>query len=149
MTADIDPAYPGMECYAGESKGGSKFFLYSASGERLSDQDMGSLSPRPVWWDADDQKEVVIDNFLFKYKGDTLMRIKGRILMVGDIIGDWREEIVTALPGELRIYSTIIACDSRRVSLLQDRQYRLGVSRSTMGYYYPPQLSMKYKWDPE
>jgi rhamnogalacturonan endolyase len=69
--------------------------------------------------------------------------------MVGDILGDWREEIVTALPGELRIYSTTLPCDVKRITLVQDRQYRLGVSRSTMGYYYPPQLSLKYRWDPE
>ena len=78
-----------------------------------------------------------------------LMRIEGKILMIGDIIGDWREEIVTALPGELRIYSTVMDCDTRRICLVQDRQYRLGVSRSTMGYYYPPQLSIKYKWNPD
>jgi rhamnogalacturonan endolyase len=147
MAANIDPAYPGMECYAGEAKGGSKYFLYSAGGERLSDKNMGSLSPRPVWWDADDLKEIVIGDKLMKYKGDTLQQIEGKILMVGDILGDWREEIVTGLPGELRIYSTTHPTDKRRITLVQDRQYRLGVSRSTMGYYYPPQLSMKYEWD--
>jgi rhamnogalacturonan endolyase len=146
MAADIDPVYPGMECYAGEAKGGSKYFLYSASGERLSDKDMGSLSPRPVWWDEDEIKEVIIGDRLLKYKGDTILKIEGKILMVGDILGDWREEIVTGLPGELRIYSTTIPCENSRITLVQDRQYRLGVSRSTMGYYYPPQLSLKYRW---
>ena len=149
MAADIDPAYPGMECYAGEAKGGSKYFLYSAGGERLSDKNMGSLSPRPVWWDDDEIKELILGNKLLKYKGDTLLQIEGKILMVGDILGDWREEIVTGLPGELRIYSTTIPSNESRITLVQDRQYRLGVSRSTMGYYYPPQLSMKYRWDPE
>ena len=147
MAADIDPAYPGMECYAGEAKGGSKYFLYSADGERLSDKNMGSLSPRPVWWDEDMIKEVVVNDKLLKYKGDTLMQIEGKILMVGDIIGDWREEIVTGLPGELRIYSTVIPSKERRIALVQDRQYRLGVSRSTMGYYSPTPLSMTYNWD--
>jgi rhamnogalacturonan endolyase len=66
--------------------------------------------------------------------------------MVGDIIGDWREEIVTGLKGELRIYSTTMPSDKKRIALVQDRQYRQGVSRSTMGYYYPPQLSLQYKW---
>jgi rhamnogalacturonan endolyase len=84
---------------------------------------------------------------LIKYKEGIQMRIEGKILMVGDILGDWREEIVTALEGELRIYSTTIASDKKRITLVQDRQYRLGVSRSTMGYYYPPQLSMKYNWN--
>ena len=118
QTADIYPEYPGMECYAGEARGGTKYFLYSAQGQRLSDKDMGSLNPRPIWWDEDDQKEIVLGETgdLFNYKGDTIMHIEGKILMVGDILGDWREEIVTGLEGELRIYSTTISCDKRRVA---------------------------------
>ncbi len=145
MAADIDPTYPGMECYAGEAKGGDKFFLYSAAGERLSDESMGSLSPRPLWWDADEQKELIINNKLLNYKGEEIMEIEGKVLMVGDIIGDWREEIVCGLEGELRIYSTTIPSSESRKTLIQDRMYRLGVSRSTSGYYYPPQLSQFYK----
>jgi rhamnogalacturonan endolyase len=142
MVGDIDPEYPGMEVYAGEAKGGDQHFLYSASGKRLSDKSMGSLTPRPVWWDADDLKEVNIDDLLLKYKGDTIMEIEGKVVMVADLIGDWREEIVTSLPGELRIYSTNIPAVSRKVTLMQNRQYRLGTANSTMGYFYPPQLGI-------
>ena len=145
MIGDIDPEHPGMECYAGEAKGGDQYFLYSAAGKRLSDKDMGSLTPRPVWWDADDLKEVNINSLLLKYKGDTLMKIEGKVVMVGDIIGDWREEIVTSLPGELRIYSTNIPAETRKVCLMQNRQYRLGMANSTMGYFYPPQLGIDKK----
>jgi rhamnogalacturonan endolyase len=143
MVGDIDPEYPGMECYAGEAKGGNQYFMYSASGKRLSDKDIGSLTPRPVWWDADDLKEVNINSYLLKFKGDTLMKIEGKVVMVGDIIGDWREEIVTSLPGELRIYSTNIPAETRKVCLMQNRQYRLGMANSTMGYFYPPQLGLE------
>ena len=142
MTADIDPEYPGMECYAGEAKGGDQYFFYNANGIRLSDQDLGSLSPRPVWWDADDLKEIEINNNLLKFKGDTILKIEGKVVMVADLIGDWREEIVTSLPGELRIYSTNIPALSKKICLMQNRQYRLGVANSTMGYFYPPQLGM-------
>lgn len=142
MVGDIDPEYPGMECYAGEAKGGNQYFLYSAGGKRLSDKDMGSLSPRPLWWDADELKELNINENLLKYKGDTLLKIEGKVVMVADIIGDWREEIVTSLPGELRIYSTNIPADSRKVCLMQNRQYRLGAANASMGYFYPPQLGL-------
>ena len=145
MAADIDPAHPGMECYAGEAKGGDKFFLYSAKGELLSDQTMGSLSPRPLWWDADEQKELIINNKLLDYSGEELLELEGKVLMVGDILGDWREEIVCGLEGELRIYSTTIPSTHSRKTLVQDRMYRLGISRSTSGYYSPPQLSQFYK----
>jgi len=143
MVGDIDPEFPGMECYAGEAKGGDQFFLYSADGKRLSDRDIGSLTPRPVWWDGDDLKEVDINNLLIKYRRDTIMKIEGKVVMVADIVGDWREEIITSLPGELRVYSTNIPADTRKVSLVQNRQYRLGVANASMGYFYPPQLGLK------
>jgi rhamnogalacturonan endolyase len=145
MVGDIDPDFPGMECYAGEAKGGDQYFMYSAGGKRLSDKDMGSLNPRPVWWDSDDLKELNINNILLKYKGDTIMMIEGKVVMVGDITGDWREEIVTSLPGELRIYSTNIPASGRKPCLMQNRQYRLGIANSTMGYFYPPQLGIEKK----
>lgn len=145
MVGDIDPEYPGMECYAGEAKGGDKFFLYSASGKRLSDKDMGSLTPRPLWWDADELKEINLNSEIIKYKGDTLLRTEGRVVFVGDIIGDWREEIITCLPGELRVYSTNIPAENRKVCLMQNRQYRLGAANASMGYFYPPQLGLGKK----
>jgi len=145
MIGDIDPEFPGMECYAGEAKGGDQYFLYSAGGKRLSDKDMGSLTPRPVWWDTDELKEVNINSNLLKHKGDTLLKIEGKVVMVADLIGDWREEIVTSLPGELRVYSTNIPAVNRKVCLMQNRQYRLGAANASMGYFYPPQLGMEKK----
>ena len=145
MTADIDPDYPGMECYAGEAKGGDQYFLYSAAGKRLSDKSMGTLSPRAAWWDADDLKEIEIGGKVLKFKGDTLLKIEGRVIFVGDIIGDWREEIITTIPGELRIYSTNIPARNRKVCLMQNRQYRTGAANSSMGYFYPPQLGIDEK----
>ena len=140
MVGDIDPNYPGMECYAGE-RDRTQFWLYAASGKRLSDQSFDkALSPRAIWWDADQQKEIVNKGRIFNYGGETVTEIEGRILGIADCMGDWREEIITSLPGEIRIYSTTIPTETRRVCLMQDRQYRLGVTASSMGYFYPPQL---------
>ena len=144
MIGDIDPEHPGMECYAGESRQ-DKFFLYSAKGELLSDQSLGSLSPKALWWDNDEYKEINVRDNIFKYKGDTLLQIEGRVIAVADIIGDWREEIITSLPGEIRIYSTNIPADNRKVCLMQDRQYRTGVANYSMGYFYPAQLGFTNK----
>ena len=139
MVGDIDASHPGMECYAGESDR-SQFWLYSAQGERLSDRSFGSLSPRAVWWDADPQKEIVCRGELFDYQGSTIQKIEGKVIGIADCLGDWREEIITSLPGEIRIYSTTVPTQTRRTCLMQDRQYRLGVTAASMGYYYPPQL---------
>jgi rhamnogalacturonan endolyase len=71
----------------------------------------------------------------------TIQRIEGRVLAIVDCIGDWREEIVTSLPGELRIYTSTRPSNWRRPWLMEDRQYRLGVAAGSMGYYREPQLS--------
>lgn len=139
MVGDIDASQPGMECYAGESDR-SQFWLYSAQGKLLSDKSIGTLAPRAVWWDADLQKEIECNGKIFDYNGGTIMKIEGRVIGIADCLGDWREEIITSLPGEIRIYSTTIPTDSRRICLMQDRQYRLGVTAASMGYFYPPQI---------
>jgi rhamnogalacturonan endolyase len=100
----------------------------------------GDLSPRPVWWDADPQKEVVLDNAISDWGGKEIQPIDGRVVAVVDCLGDYREEVITALKGELRIYVTTIPASERRTCLMQDHQYRLGVVAQTMGYYYPAQL---------
>jgi rhamnogalacturonan endolyase len=139
MIGDIDPAHPGMEMYAGESDG-SQFWLYAADGTRLSDKSFGTLSPIALWWDADPQKEVLVGRRLFNYPDQTIMEIEGRAMAVADVLGDWREEILVALPGELRIYSPTGDPGWRRPWLMDDRQYRLGVVAGSMGYYREPQL---------
>ena len=68
---------------------------------------------------------------------ETIQRIEGRVLAVGD----WRGEIITSLLGELRIYTSTRPSTWRRPWLMEDRQYRLGVAAGSMGYYREPQLS--------
>jgi rhamnogalacturonan endolyase len=143
MIGDLTDEYPGIECYAGEAKGGDKFFLYTAQGKRLSDKDLWGLSPRAVWWDADEQKEICHRGRVLEYTGEEGQIIEGKVLIVADIIGDWREEIVTSLPGELRIYSTNIPANSRKVCLMQNHLYRMAVADSSMGYYNAPQVGFK------
>ncbi len=143
MIGDITDDYPGIECYAGEAKGGDKFFLYNAQGKRLSDKNLWGLAPRAVWWDADELKEICYRNKILEYDGQEKLAIEGRVLIAADIIGDWREEIVTSLPGELRIYSTNTMADTRKVCLMQNHLYRMAVADASMGYYNAPQVGFK------
>jgi hypothetical protein len=57
---------------------------------------------------------------------------------MADVLGDWREELNTSLPGELRVYYSNVPAASRRVCLMQDRSYRTAVAMQTSGYFYPP-----------
>lgn len=143
MAGDITVEYPGIECYAGEAKGGDKFFLYTADGMRISDKNLWELSPRAVWWDADEQKEICHNNEIIEFNGDKKLKIEGQLLIIADILGDWREEIVTSLPGELRIYSTNILSDKKKICLMQNHLYRMAVADASMGYYNAPQVGFK------
>jgi rhamnogalacturonan endolyase len=67
--------------------------------------------------------------------------LQGAVHQVADILGDWREEVITFTNGELRIYSTTIPATDRRVCLMQDPIYRHSVSFRTMGYTHVPQVS--------
>jgi rhamnogalacturonan endolyase len=140
MAADIIATHPGMECYAGEKEHG-QYFLYTARGELIGREKLGGLTPLAIWWDADAQKELILSRQVRKYEGQAYTPIEGSPVAIADCLGDWREEIITSQPGELRIYTTAIPADTRRICLMQDRQYRLGVTAVSMGYFYPPHLS--------
>ncbi len=74
-----------------------------------------------------------------KWKGETLTSdIKGDIQMIADLNGDWREEIITVLPGEIRIYQTNIRAKDRRITLMQDPIYRSYVLERSQGYPQSP-----------
>jgi len=139
MVGDVLAQHAGMEVYAGE-RDYEKRWLYSAKGKLIEFRETGSLSPRPVWWDADPQKEVVVSGAIRDWGGEVIQPLQGRAIAVVDCLGDYREEVITSLKGELRIYATTILAPDRRICLMQDHQYRLGVAAQTMGYYYPAQL---------
>ena len=62
-------------------------------------------------------------------------------MLVADLMGDWREEIVTSVAGELRIYTTTIPAVDRRPGLMTDPIYRIDVANAAMGYTQVPMLS--------
>lgn len=147
MVADIDPASPGLECFATEdAKGGSRErYLLSAAGKLLGQgQDVPGCR-NWIFWDGDLLRETIEGGgrgrglSIAKYKGPTLAAgIEGSVVMMADLFGDWREELVVSLPGELRIYSTTIAAKDRRVCLMQDPAYRAEVAHRSMGYEQSP-----------
>ena len=151
MCGDILADHPGQECYCGE-KNKSQYWLYAAGGRRLGDQPIcGSLAPWTVWWDADPQKELLVRHKVLEGdglgKGEAVIDLgDSREAFVADVLGDWREEIVTSHPGEIRIYTTTIPATTRRTCLMQDRHYRTHVATSGSGYHTPPQHSTPFAW---
>lgn len=139
MCADIDPRYPGMECYSGERDFPEKKWLWSAQGDLIEMADLGGLSPRTVYWDADLQKELLRGSRIMDFRGEVHTEgIEGRVMGFADVLGDWREELIATVAGELRIYSTTIPAADRRVTLMQDPLYRNDVCIQAMGYTQCP-----------
>jgi rhamnogalacturonan endolyase len=144
LCADFDSRHRGMECYSGE-RDLPKRWLHAADGTLLATQetfDVG-VSPRAVYWDADPQRELLHNGRIFDFGSDTthLAGVAGGHAAWADVLGDWREEIVTSVKGELRIYTTAIPATDRRVCLMQDPIHRLDVAHLAMGYPQPPMTS--------
>jgi hypothetical protein len=101
-----------------------------------------SMTPSAAYWDEDLQREVLLSGKVSDYETGALRsRCDGDLVAVGDIFGDWREEIITAMPRELRIYSTTIPAADRRACLLHDSIYRLDLAHCSMGYWQLPMMS--------
>lgn len=158
---DIDPNRPGCECSGREVKNNSSTarYWFSAAGELMSegeDKKLNEAAPGRfgIYWDdtaqrillRGNEKTGVMMKMIFK-PGKTpnykILRdsFSGRVLASGDFLGDWREEFITTLPGELRIYSTVRPAKDRNVCLLQDRNYRATTVENTVGYWSIPALS--------
>lgn len=142
MCADILAEYPGMEVYAGE-RDFEKRWLFSASGKLIQCMEKSNLSPRPIWWDDDPQKEVILKNSIQDWNGNQLQSFEGNPVLVVDCLGDAREELITAKKGVIRIYSSPIPYSGSQPALMKNRQYRLGIVNQTSGYYYPAQMGVE------
>lgn len=142
LAADIDPRQRGYEAWGGP--GG----LRDARG-----RDIGPC-PRAtgfaIWWDGDLLRELVTRSTISKWDWQAgretalfapdALRGQGRPNIVGDILGDWREELlVTAPDGKaLRLYTTTIPTDRRIHTLMHDPQYRLAMAWQNVVYNKPP-----------
>jgi len=140
--SDIDRTQPGRECYGVEispfeGKRSNFAVMYNSKGEIIDRDFMTTWS---VFWDTNNQRELLGNGKIYEYKGPTILHseIEGRIIAVADILGDWREEIITSVSGEIRIYSTTILANTRHNCLIQDPIYRSYVAHASNGYYEVP-----------
>lgn len=145
LAADIDPRHPGFEAWGGP--GG----LRNSAGESIGKAPR--TSSYALWWDGDLLRELVGRSRITKWDWEsqqeiTLFQPEGRGAprgpnLMGDIIGDWREEIVLASDDQkfLRVYSTTIPTEHRIYTLMQDPQYRLSITWQNVVYNKPPHTS--------
>lgn len=153
VSADIDPRFPGSECWS-NLPGLRK----ADTGDIISKNKPASCN-FIVYWDADHLSELLDHTSISKWNWETqttnlLMKAEGVISnngtkgnpsLSGDILGDWREEVIwpSEDQSELRIYMTPIPAKDRRATLMQDRQYRLSIAWQNVAYNQPPHLSFR------
>ncbi|MFJ3804084.1 rhamnogalacturonan lyase [Streptomyces sp. NPDC090088] len=107
------------------------------------------------WWDGDPVRELLDDTHIDKYGTSADTRLltgsgvhsnngtKATPSLSGDILGDWREEVVwpTTDNTALRIYSTPYETSTKITTLLHDTQYRTALAWQNTAYNQPPHPS--------
>ncbi len=157
MTADIDPRFKGCEVWTTHS-----FGVYTAKGEFITGNtpsiNMG------IWWDGDLNRELLdgsgvtrpvnrefvqitkwngngVDAFHLPGEQDLAANnwTKGNPCLYGDILGDWREELLVRTKDnrEIRLYITDIQTNYRFYTLLNDVIYRNSLCAQNIGYNQP------------
>ena len=153
VAADIDPDFPGTEFWGPVHEG-----FYTADmeerGRRHKDRWPGQSFL--VWWTGDMTRSWLCGNTIGGYSA-----AKGRRFVVreleggcsnngskdnpcfsGDILGDWREEVIlrnAENSTELRLYVSDIPTEYRFWTFIQDPPYRISLATENVGYNQPPQ----------
>ncbi|MFM2294605.1 MAG: hypothetical protein RLZZ350_1018, partial [Verrucomicrobiota bacterium] len=149
---DMDTRYRGMEVFSTQPG------VFDAKGNQITAT--GTFPTLGLWWDADNQREMLsaadgngfnlvinkwnqntsnADRMFNVYSDDGSYAMHaaygGRPAMMGDILGDWREEFVVTLSdySGMRIYISKIAATNRLCCLMQNPEYR--VQCTFKGYY--------------
>lgn len=164
LIADIDANYLGAEMW--DSSGNGK--VYDVGGNAISDN-KPSINYR-IYWDGDLQDELLGDlsghnnPYLEKWNPSTKkverLRVMGKNLyewgnsksdhatkgtpaFQGDILGDWREELIFLNSSDscsINIFTTTTPTDYRVPCLLTDHIYRMSTIWQNVGYNQPPYL---------
>ncbi|MFG2577223.1 rhamnogalacturonan lyase [Streptomyces sp. NPDC048481] len=148
VAGDVYAGSPGAEAWSA-----SDTTLRSVTGASLGREpsSVNFLS----WWDGDTLRELLDGTHIDKYgtSGDTRLLTasgvhanngtKSTPSLSGDILGDWREEVVwpTSDNRALRIYSTPYTTSTRITTLLHDTQYRTALAWQNTAYNQPPHPS--------
>ncbi|MFM9279661.1 rhamnogalacturonan lyase family protein [Paenibacillus jiagnxiensis] len=132
---DIDPRYPGYEAWSFSG-------IYNGpTNTQITEPDKAPWPALRIWWDGDLLSESLNDKILDKwnYNTSSVSRLetlykhhnattnyRKASLFYGDILGDWREEIIVAGNdySQLVVFTTDKPTDTRLYTLAQNPAYR-------------------------
>lgn len=158
MAADIDPSHPGVEMWSIASGG-----LLDCNGNVIREQVPGISINMAIWWDGDRSRELLDGVRISKYLPEEgrcevifdpqgVARnngTKSNPCLQGDIIGDWREELLARTDDNtaLRLYVSTLPTDVRTVTFMSDPVYRISVATQNVAYNQPTQLGFYFGTD--
>ncbi|MDQ8188917.1 rhamnogalacturonan lyase [Roseibacillus persicicus] len=163
VAAHIDSRYPGYQLWS-HARGG----IYNTDGTRIKGRYSNKMMGFLVWWTGSLQREFLASAsgsgespVLERWTGEGSTRLlslynvptaydtrgikgtKANPCFSGDILGDWREELILYSKDKtkLRIFTTPEKTKTRIRTLLHDSQYRLALAWQNVGYNQPPHPS--------
>jgi rhamnogalacturonan endolyase len=145
LAADIDAASTGYEMWSASGTG-----VYSCKGKQISTA-KPSINFR-VYWDGDLQDELLDGSTISKWNGSgatSLLALTGTSCngtkatpnFSGDLLGDWREEVILHDDANLYLHTTTIPTTNLMYTLAHDPVYRDAMSWQNAAYNQPPHLS--------
>lgn len=174
LTADIDPNYEGAEFWSSVEWNGIDGGLYSSLSTFENVVQISNNTPSvnfSIYWDGDLLSEMqdhtfnnIGDNYYpvssnitdWDYENNESVTLfesseiltnngtKGTMGLVADIMGDWREEIISRTSDEsnskIRIYSTTIDTEYSIPCLMENHAYRIGIAWQNVAYNQPAHL---------
>lgn len=147
LVADIDPSSPGCEIWWYRST------VHSIKGEELTPGTYPGSCNMAIWFDGGMNRQILdgdkVDNYkngrvftIYRYDMSYVNGTKKNPSFYGDILGDWREEIIvpdaTKLK-DLKIFSTWIPTTHRFPWLMTDHVYEMSALNQNIGYNQPTQ----------
>ena len=162
LALDVDPRFRGYEMWASGGTGGMYTAQQSTPNAVLGPRGVQIAANKPsinfgIWWDGDLLRELLDGTSITKWNwlaGNTTSLLspagvssnngtKATPNLSGDILGDWREEVIWRESGNsaLRIYTTTTPTTNRIYTLMHDRQYREAIAWQNSGYNQPPHPS--------
>ena len=154
ICGNFSDLYPG--CIGHSSQSG---VVSTVADKVISGAPSGFAMNFRIYWDGDLLEEALDGassregaSRVFKADGTTVFTANGTAncnwtkntpSATGDIIGDWREEIIARTTDNkyIRVYTTNIYTPWRNYSLWHDHQYRQGMVWESVGYNQPPHAS--------
>ena len=150
MAADIDPTNRGVEMWSYASDG-----IRNVKGEVINPSIKGMSVNMAVWWDGDLLRELLDKNVVSKYDWEEKVSkplftfegclsnngTKSNPSLQGDIIGDWREEVLMRSEDNcsLHLYVSPIETKYRFHTFLEDPVYRISIATQNVAYNQPTQ----------